>query len=74
MSIRSNYVSDDPRYFTQLLDLYKDDSGKKVALNNFWRRICFNREAMDHLFSMAIEGTDVGTYQNYPRHSALRIS
>ncbi|CAG9540926.1 unnamed protein product [Cercopithifilaria johnstoni] len=46
---------DDTRYFTRLLDLYKDDSSKKMALNNFWRRICFNREAMDHILSMAVK-------------------
>uniref|UniRef100_A0A0R3RYT6 RNA helicase n=1 Tax=Elaeophora elaphi TaxID=1147741 RepID=A0A0R3RYT6_9BILA len=46
---------DDPKYFTRLLDLYKDNSNKKLALNNFWRRICFNREAMDHILSIAVE-------------------
>lgn len=56
MFIRLNYISDDPRYFTRLLDLYKDDSTKTIALNNFWRRLCFNREAMDHMLSMAVEG------------------
>ncbi|VDM94659.1 unnamed protein product [Onchocerca ochengi] len=44
---------DDPKYFTRLLDLYKDDSSKKMALNHFWRRICFNREAMDRMLFMA---------------------
>ncbi|VDK76886.1 unnamed protein product [Litomosoides sigmodontis] len=46
---------DDPKYFTCLLDLYKDDSSKKMALNNFWRRICFNRKAMDHMLLIAVK-------------------
>ncbi|KAM3716801.1 Antiviral innate immune response receptor RIG-I [Dirofilaria immitis] len=44
---------DNPKYFTRILDLYKDNSSKKMALNHFWRRICFNRQAMDHILSMA---------------------
>ncbi|EFO26157.1 type III restriction enzyme [Loa loa] len=44
---------DDPRCFARLLDLFKDDSNKKMALNYFWRRIRFNREAMDRILFMA---------------------
>lgn len=68
-----NYTLDDSKYFTRLLDLYKDDSSKKMALNNFWRRICFNREVMDHLLSIAVKGIDVTALQKYPKHATLLI-
>lgn len=46
----------DSRSFTRLSELFKDDSNKNVALNYFWHQICFNREAMDRILSMATEG------------------
>ncbi|VBB30566.1 unnamed protein product [Acanthocheilonema viteae] len=46
---------DDSKYFTRLLDLYKNSSTRKIALNNFWRRICFNCQAMDHILSLAVK-------------------
>uniref|UniRef100_A0AAF5PTP0 RNA helicase n=2 Tax=Wuchereria bancrofti TaxID=6293 RepID=A0AAF5PTP0_WUCBA len=45
----------DPRSFTRLLDLFKNNSNKNVALNYFWHQICFNREAMDRILSVATE-------------------
>uniref|UniRef100_A0A915Q2H1 RNA helicase n=1 Tax=Setaria digitata TaxID=48799 RepID=A0A915Q2H1_9BILA len=46
---------DDPKYFDRLLDLFKDESCRKMAINRFWHCICFNRKAMDHMLAMATE-------------------